>query len=380
MHYGDIHTLWNTYLDFQNDSVPRIDASKVGNATELCDGDLLLADASEDLDGVGKAVEVINISGLAFSGLHTIACRPRSERIAPGFSGLCCEFPSVKTHFRRVANGLKVFGLSKASLRDTPLPLPGPDEQRAIAAALSDVDDLLQSLDRLIAKKRDVKQGAMQQLLTGTTRLPGFEEAWETKQLGELGKFFKGSGIKKDEVRSEGLPCVRYGEIYTSFENWVAKPRSFITEKTATQATQIQVGDLLFAASGETAEEIGKCVAYLAEGPAFAGGDIVALRPADDCDSLYLGCLLNTPEIARQKSRLGQGHPVAHIGARALGQVVISLPPLPEQRAIAAVLSDMDAEINALEARREKVAAIKQGMMQELLTGRTRLPIPQEGT
>ncbi len=186
VHYGDIHTLWNTYLDFQNDSVPRIDASKVGNATELCDGDLLLADASEDLDGVGKAVEVINISGLAFSGLHTIACRPRSERIAPGFSGLCCDFPSVKTHFRRVANGLKVFGLSKASLRDTPLPLPGPDEQRAIAAALSDADDLLQSLDRLIAKKRDVKHGVMQQLLTGTTRLPGFEGAWERTTVRNL--------------------------------------------------------------------------------------------------------------------------------------------------------------------------------------------------
>ena len=240
------------------------------------------------------------------------------------------------------------------------------------------MDDLLQSLDRLIAKKRDVKQGAMQQLLTGTTRLPGFEGAWETKRLGETGLFFKGAGIRKDEVRSEGLPCVRYGEIYTSFENWVSKPRSFISETTASQARRIDAGDLLFAASGETIEEIGKCVAYLGPQPAFAGGDIVVLRPAALCEPLYLGCLLNTPEIARQKSRLGQGHPVAHIGAQALGRVMLTLPPLPEQRAIAAVLSDMDAEIDALEARRDKAAAIKQGMMQELLTGRTRLPIPQE--
>ena len=271
-------------------------------------------------------------------------------------------------------------GINAQQLSQYELQLPPLPEQRAIAAALSDVDDLLQSLDRLIAKKRDVKQGAMQQLLTGTTRLPGFEGAWETKRLGEIGVFFKGAGIRKDEVRSEGLPCVRYGEIYTSFENWVSKPRSFISETTASQARLIDAGDLLFAASGETIEEIGKCVAYLGPQPAFAGGDIVVLRPAAFCDPLYLGCLLNTPEIARQKSRLGQGHPVAHIGAQALGRVMLALPPLPEQRAIAAVLSDMDAEIDALEARCDKAAAIKQGMMQELLTGRTRLPIPKEDT
>jgi type I restriction enzyme, S subunit len=338
------------------------------------ENDLLICVRNGSKRLIGKCALIDGrTAGEAFGAFMSVFRSPLNRYIIHAFQS------DIISRQIRSTLGATINQITNRDLLEFALPLPRLEsEQRAIAASLSDVDALLQSLDRLIAKKRGVKQGAMQQLLTGTIRLPGFGGVWETKQLGELGAFFKGSGIKKDEVRSEGLACVRYGEIYTSFENWVSKSRSFIAETTAWQATAINVGDILFAASGETAEEIGKCVAYLGAEPAFAGGDIVVLRPSESCDSLYLGYLLNTSEIASQKSRLGQGHPVAHIGASALGRVIVSLPLLPEQRAIAAVLSDMDAEIDTLVARRNKVAAIKQGMMQELLTGRTRLPIPKE--
>ncbi len=100
--------------------------------------------------------------------------------------------------------------IGKHSIAAPPLP-----EQRAIADTLGDVDALLGGLDRLIAKKRDLKQAAMQQLLTGQTRLPGFHGEWEAKRLGEVGKFLKGSGVTKDQTRSGTLACVRYGELYT---------------------------------------------------------------------------------------------------------------------------------------------------------------------
>jgi type I restriction enzyme, S subunit len=251
-------------------------------------------------------------------------------------------------------------------------PVPNLPEQRAIATALSDVDGLLGGLDRLIAKKRDLKQAAMQQLLTGQTRLPGFHGEWEVKRLGELGSFFKGSGVKKDESQSGPLPCVRYGEIYTRHNDYIKEFYSFISSKVAASACLLKQGDLLFAGSGETKEEIGKCVAFVDNFEAYAGGDIVILRP-QGVDSLFLGLSLNTPPISRQKASRGQGDAVVHIGSSALADISLILPPLPEQTAIAEVLTAMDAELAGLEQRREKTRALKQAMMQELLTGRTRL-------
>ena len=266
--------------------------------------------------------------------------------------------------------------ISKGSLLGLSIPFPAPREQRAIATALSDVDALLEALDRLIAKKRDIKQATMQQLLTAQTRLPGFEGEWEVKRLGELGSFLKGSGVRRNEAQSGSLPCVRYGEIYTVHHDVIREFRSWISRDVAATAVRIQKGDLLFAGSGETKDEIGKCVAVVIDKEAYAGGDIVILR-APETDPVFMGYALNQPAVNLQKSSFGQGDAVVHISASALSQIFIKLPPKAEQDAIATVLSDIDAELEALQQRRTKIAAIKQAMMQELLTGRTRLVEPQ---
>src|SRR6266404_4169789 len=206
----------------------------------------------------------------------------------------------------------------------------------------------------------------MQQLLTSQTRLPGFHGEWAVKQLGNIGAFLKGFGIKKDEVVSDGLPCIRYGEIYTHHNDHLKAFNSFIRPATAKQSQRIVQGDLLFAGSGETVEEIGKCVAFLGDEEVYAGGDIVIFRPVDQ-DSKYLGYLMNHSSVANQKARMGQGEVVVHISARNLARLELQLPTKCEQTAIAEVLSDLDAELAALEQRRAKTRALKQGMMQELL-------------
>ena len=246
------------------------------------------------------------------------------------------------------------------------------EEQNAIAKVLSDVDGLINALDALIAKKRAIKQATMQQLLTGKTRLPGFNGAWETKRLGEIGSLVKGRGIKRDDVTDEGVPCIRYGELYTRYKDYILKIESRIPSSVAATSLPIKTGDLLFAGSGETAEEIGRCAAYLGEEQTYAGGDVIVLTPSGQ-NSIYLGHLMNSPTVSAQKTRMGQGDAVVHIYINNLAQVQIELPPIEEQRAIAAVLSDMDAEIAALEHRRHKTIAIKRGMMQQLLTGKVRL-------
>ena len=268
--------------------------------------------------------------------------------------------------------GSTVSNLRIPVLKGLEIPAPSLPEQRAIATALSDVDGLLGGLDRLIAKKRDLKQAAMQQLLTGQTRLPGFHAEWNVKRLGDVGKFLKGSGVTKDQTRSGTLACVRYGELYTQHNDVVRDFHSWISPVVAATAVRLEQGDILFAGSGETKEEIGKCAAFVSDVEAYGGGDIVILRP-DDSDSVFLGYYLNTGSIARQKASRGQGDAVVHISSSALSDVRCKLPPLPEQTAIAEVLTEMDAELAGIEQRREKTRALKQAMMQELLTGKTRL-------
>lgn len=197
---------------------------------------------------------------------------------------------------------------------------------------------------------------------------------WDVKMLGDIGSFTKGKGIKRSDVTDDGLACIRYGEIYTQYNYSVHSPRSRIPESVALTSQLLNTGDLLFAASGETADEIGKCVAYLGDGEAYAGGDIVILSPVDQ-NSLYLGHLLNLSVVAEQKARYGQGDAVVHISARNLALVKLPLPPTKnEQDSIAEALSDVDGLIGALEALIAKKRAAKQAAMQQLLTGSTRLP------
>lgn len=353
---------------FSPDKLVSVESSDSGNYY-LQEGDIVFARTGAS---VGKSYRYnINDGELVFAGFLI--------RVRPEFNKLNSTFLAAYVTTGCYWNWVRVMsmrsgqpGINGNEYAQLPVPLPPLPEQRAIAAALSDVDALIASLDRLIAKKRDMKQAAMQELLTGKRRLPGFSGEWEVKSLGELGVFSKGKGIKKDDVVNDGLPCIRYGEIYTHHNDYIRNFRSFITQRVANESQRLKTGDLLFASSGETSEEIGKCVAFLGNEVAYAGGDIVIFSP-DGQNSQYLGYLMNHSSISVQKARMGQGDAVVHISAKSLAQIEVLLPNFAEQTAIAAILSDMDTEIAALEQKRHKTRLLKQGMMQELLTGRIRL-------
>ena len=283
---------------------------------------------------------------------------------------------TLKPKMIDLSTGSTFLEIGKHDLASIKVRLPPRSEQYTVAEALSDVDGLLESLDVLITKKQAIKQATMQQLLTGKIRLPGFGGEWETRRLGKLGPFLKGRGIKREDVSSTGYSCILYGELYTKYENYILNAVARIPSSIAQTALPIKTGDLLFAGSGETSEEIGRCAAYLGDEPAYAGGDVIVLTPLEQ-NSLYLGYLMNQPTVARQKARMGQGDAVVHINTRNLAQIQIDLPPVEEQTAIAAILFDMDTEIATLERRRDKTRTLKNGMMQQLLTGRIRLLIPE---
>ena len=252
-------------------------------------------------------------------------------------------------------------------------PLP---EQSAIAAALSDVDALLAKLDQLIAKKRDLKQAVMQQLLTGSTRLPGFSGEWEVKRLGDLGATYGGLVGKTKADFGEG--AARYITFMNVMTNVVIDCGTFERVRVVSTETQNRAmkGDLFFNGSSETPEEVAMCAVLLEEVQdvylnSFCFG--FRFRDGAEADGIFFAYYLRSREGRELIKSLAQGSTRYNLSKVALLNSSLRLPTLPEQTAIATILSDMDTELATLEARRAKTRDLKQGMMQELLTGRIRL-------
>jgi type I restriction enzyme S subunit len=223
---------------------------------------------------------------------------------------------------------------------------PTEAEQRAIAEALRDVDELLGSLDRLIAKKRDIKQATMQSLLTGQTRLPGFSGEWAVKRLGDLLTICHGKSQREVEMDGGIYPILATGgQIGTASRPLYDKPSVLIGRKGTINkprymATPFWTVDTLFYS---------------------------AMKAKNNAEFFYYRfCQINWMQF-------NEASGVPSLNARTIEGIEVATPDPSEQTAIATVLSDMDAELEALEQRRAKTAALKQAMMQELLTGRTRL-------
>jgi len=195
---------------------------------------------------------------------------------------------------------------------------------------------------------------------------------WQEVKLSEIGSFSKGAGIIKDELTESGAGAVRYGELYTKHNFKIKKIYSRIPNSIIPITRKIKYGDILFAGSGETIDEIGKSAAYLLEEECYAGGDVIIFSPKK-ADSLFLSYFLNVGEGRKKLRELGQGQSVVHIYKRDIENIKLHLPLLPEQKRIVAVLETWDQTIEKLTKKIKIKKNIKKGLMQNLLTGKIRL-------
>jgi len=310
---------------------------------------------------------------------QSVAVIRPNERIEPQFLKLLLESPRYQRRMVEDAGGSTIKHIYITIVDKMPLGLPlNKAEQRTIASALSDMDELLSGLDRLIAKKRDLKQAAMQQLLTGQTRLPGFKGEWEVKRLGEL-VTCSPSGIYGVEHSSPTLfarPVATTAQI-SSDDRWNGKEmqiRHFTAEQIA--AYRVQLGDLIVVKSSGSAASIqsGKLVRIDEDlaGCFVFSNFLMRLRPTE-VSSEFLYFFLTSSRIKAILPSLCEASTYPNIRINEYLEIEVPAPEIREQEAIAEVLSDMDAELTALEQRREKTKSLKQAMMQELLTGRIRL-------
>ncbi|WP_244390473.1 restriction endonuclease subunit S [Burkholderia pseudomallei] len=365
---GDIPWITTTEIDFRLITESEQFITSIGlknSAAKLMPaGALLMA-----LYGQGKTRGKVGVLGFEAATNQACAAIILKEGYSReyAFHYLASRYDEI----RKLSNTGNQENLNGALVRSIPVLLPPLSEQSAIATALSDVDALLSSLDALIAKKRDIKQAAMQQLLTGKTRLPGFEGEWTVKRLDQLAN-----------IRSGGTPSTTVSRFWDGGIPWCTPTditrlgggkylldtsRQITSEGLSNSSAELIPANSVVMTSRAT---IGECAINLK--PVTTNQGFKNFVPFEDTEVNFLYYLLQTQK--QGFIQLCAGSTFLEIGKTQLAAYKVHLPSTKaEQSAIAEVLSDMDAELAALEDRRDKTRLLKQGMMQELLTGKTRL-------
>ena len=194
---------------------------------------------------------------------------------------------------------------------------------------------------------------------------------WKIKKLGEIGVFFKGKGVPKNKITDTGFKCLTYGDLYTKYDFVIEGVKSFIDKETALISQEIRYGDICFAGSGETLEDIGKCATFIDDKIGSAGGDIIVFRTEQN--PIVMSYLLNSDIAKKQKFSMGQGHSVVHIYSSQLEMLKLPLPPLEEQEKIAEILLTCDKAIRLTTQIITQLKQRNQGLAQQLLTGEKRV-------
>jgi len=331
-------------------------------------GDVLFNRTSETQEEVGLASVYLDDNEVVFGGF-VIRAQPIDNSIDCFFSKYIFLSKSVRKDIIKRGQGAIRANIGQNDLYKVKLPLPPLSEQRAIAEVLKDIDDLISALDRLIDKKRNIKQGAMQQLLTGKKRLPGFSGKWETKKLGEIAEIRRGASPRPIDdpiwFSSSGRGWIRITDV-TRSNIFLNETTQYLSKLGVERSVKVDKGELIMSICATIGIPV-----ILNIDACIHDGFVLFRDYEKELDKLFLLYLLK--KSTKKLADSGQSGTQKNLNTAIINNFQIPLPPLAEQEAIARVLSDMDAEIEALEKKREKYTAIKNGMMHELLTGKTRI-------
>lgn len=279
------------------------------------------------------------------------------------------------------SEGSTIARLYNGIICDTHIALPKVDEQEQIAGALSEIDELISTLEKQVSKKKAIKQGAMQELLTGKRRLPGFSGEWETFAFGDIFDFIPNNAFTRAQMDVSGrVKNIHYGDILTKFGAYIhadSKDIPCIAKEIDlsrfADKCYLQSGDLVIADTAED-ETVGKALEVInVECPVLAGQHTLLCRPKVSFAEKFLGYYLNASCYHDQLLPYIVGTKVSSVSKASIAQTKLIVPKYEEQQEISSILSDIDDEIRELEDKLAKYRQVKQGMMQQLLTGKIRL-------
>jgi type I restriction enzyme S subunit len=354
------------------DSIQFVDRGCVSRKQELKNGDIIFCMANGSKALVGKAAKFLPPTNHTYTfGAFMGVFRPRFPEDSD-YVLFLTQSKEFRDYLDVALSGSSINNLRPSDILQMQFAIPGEDERRIIASTLRDIDNLVIELNTLIAKKRNIKQGAMQQLLTGLSRLPEFTSLWHKSELSALVNFQNGFSFSSGDYVRNGHFLMRISNVQNGaivltdpvFVEVSGKPRfsQFILEK----------DDILISLTGNVGR-IGRLKA--SHLPAALNQRVAKISSKDreilSEDFLY-HCLRSTSFLDFVINS-GEGAAQQNTSVAAIGKYLISYPNILEQEAIAEIFNDFDAEIEALIAQRDKAALLKIGMMQNLLTGKVRL-------
>ena len=367
IHYGDIHTKFSTSFDIKEESVPFINPTesleRIRHDCYCEEGDMIFADASEDLNDVGKSIEIVSLNNeKLLSGLHTLLVRQKKSRLVIGFGGYLFKSNRIRAQIKREAQGAKVLGISAARISRIDIAFPiNKKEQQKIAACLASLDDLISAATERLDAIKQHKQGLMQQLLPaeGETvpklRFAEFRGAgeWEEKRLEELSDVVMGQSPKSSSYNEKkiGLPLIQGN---ADIQNRLSVSRIYTSEVTK----ECKINDILIsvrAPVGTIAKSIHN---------ACIGRGMSAIRAKNNNSQEFLYQWLFSFESSWQN--ISQGGTFDSVNSECIRNLRVPIPSIKEQQKIAACLTALDDLIAAQTQKIAKLKTHKRGLMQQL--------------
>lgn len=373
IHYGDIHTKYSTYVDCEEDSVPALKDNNIRVQMFLKDGDLVVADASEDYDGVGSSVELRNVSDRkVIGGLHTFALRSKNEEFASGFTGLMLKNPATRKRLMQMSVYSKVYGLTKSSISSVDVSYPEKPEQERIVGVLEVWDEYIEKLEQKIALKEQLKKGLMQQLLAGKRRLPGFSGEWQKTRIGDISNVIAGgtpSTSRQEYWNGGNVLWMKSGEINKTYL-YDTEHRITDLGLESSSAKILPMNSVLIALAGQGSTR-GKVA--INKVPLSTNQSVAAFIPTKRLHYGYLFWNLSTRYDELRSLSAGDGGR-GGLNLFILKNLKIKLPEFNEQREICAVLDKCNEEINSLVNYKGLIHRQKKYLLKNLITGTIRTP------
>jgi type I restriction enzyme S subunit len=377
LHYGLIHAIPNSYYDLRN-GIKYYVTQTQAKYEYLKDGDVVMVDASEDLTGVNKSVEIHGVKDEKFiSGLHTFLLRDKGY-FTSYIRGALLNSEIVKNQMLRLAVGMKVFGVSKPQLKTVLIPIPTLPEQTAIAEALSDMDALIAKTEQLIEKKKAIKQGVMQELLSPTGPDGKLKEGWVTKKLGEVGKCLRGVSYNPENDLHQHPDLNNYSLLRSNniFEGLLEFHNLQYVDKSRVKAHQIiKENDIIICMANGSKQLVGKsAIAENIEKGRFTFGAFMGcFRTVEFVNPKFVFALLQSQKYRDYIDVLLSGSSINNLNPVNIESIEFEFPDLYTQNEIIATFDILRKELAVLNIKLQKLKHQKQGMMQALLTGKIRL-------
>ena len=349
IHYGEIHKKYKFYLDFCVASLPKIHQSKLGDKPEFIkNGDLVIADASEDYIDIAKSVEIKNLEHKAVAGLHTFLLRDKGDYFADGYKGYILYEPWIAKELKKKATGISVLGISKSNLLNLKIKLPLLDEQKKIAEILSTWDEAINLTINLIESKKQFKKALMQNLLTAKIRFPEFKNEWLIVKLEEVSEIYQPQTISQSELTDSGFDVYGANGIIGKYSRY-----------------NHEFEQVVVTCRGNTCGAVN-----FTKPKSWITGNAMVINLDNSTKSIktFIYYLLSNTNFQYLISGSGQPQITSDIRYHE-----IKLPNLDEQQKIAEVLTACDDEINLLNLKLKNLKKQKQGLMQKLLSGKARV-------